>query len=992
MCYSVTGRVQTRLASLLAPALLAGFLVWRTGDQRYTSMLMVMVLVALDLDLFLYRYVIGYQARWQTYLLGAVEFFVTLAVVRVLGGTLPLQTIIAFYVSAWIGSQFLVNVVLPVADPMWAEHGGELFRPGMARPSIAPGLKGLTARARRFILAPGGEAITITSLLVLTVLELTVIPSTLTPVQVLAAVAGALAMGAFAWRVRGSGAATPGGSLALGLLIALLIRAPGPWPFLLAGACAAGFRSWLWLDRQPVFNGAAAAFVAVVLVIPSVYTADGQWGNSLLLPLAIANVALVLGLRSGRLVLVLTFMATLLLDALYLLHGRFDSLQISLPPLLPAYLLFFAGFVLPEQATTPDGWRLQAIMGLGVAAAGLAAQSAGVGLPFAVALLAWNYLWRLALAGAALYRRWTSRRARQDPAREDVAGTSRRAFLGTLAALAGSVVLGGAFRRLTGIDAAILSLPPEPVLAGGQAIPRFREVAGEAGIVLAHHGDASEGSPAVGTGVAWGDYNKDGLLDLYVTDHRAASHLYRNNGDGTFSDVAEQSGVNNPSPYTTSAVFVDYDNDGWPDLYVGVAHGPNVLYHNNRDGTFHDVTASSGLGDTGRTLSTAWADYDGDGYLDVFVVNYPDSAISFDGNSSIIENVRTVEHMYRPHNRLYHNNGDGTFSDVTHLLGDIAAPATRGFGFSAVWFDYNRDGRPDLYVAYDFGGTVQPNTMWRNDGPGGNHGWRFAQAQKEMGVAAAFNTMGVVSGDYDSDGWLDLAVTNIGPNLLYRNNRSRSFTDVAKHAGVTHAVDTVDNMLNPSMTWGLDFADLNNDGWLDLYLVAGTMYFENVPQANSLFLNDHAGGFIDVSAPSGTNDPGQGRSVAVGDYDGDGYLDMFVANFGQPPRLYRNLSRGSGNRWLRIELEGTRSNRDAVGARVELYAPGLPRQVREVQIGQGLGSCDDKVLHFGLGTASRVERIDVRWPSGQMQRLEQVKPNQVLKVREPGPSRWPPLS
>jgi hypothetical protein len=608
-----------------------------------------------------------------------------------------------------------------------------------------------------------------------------------------------------------------------------------------------------------------------------------------------------------------------------------------------------------------------------------------------MALLAWNYLWRLALTSSVLYQRWTSRQDRQEEARRsvDVAATSRRAFLATLAALASSVILGGALRRLTGLDPAMLSLPPEPVLAGGQAIPRFRDVASEAGIVLAHHGDTSEGSPAVGTGVAWGDYNGDGLLDLYVTDHRGASHLYRNNGDGTFTDVAEEAGVANPLSHATSAAFVDYDNDGWPDLYVGVSYGPNVLYCNNRDGTFRDVTARSGLGDIGHTLSTAWADYDGDGYLDVFVVNYPDSAISFDGNTSINESVKTVKRIYRPYNRLYHNNGDGTFADVTHLLGDIAGPATRGFGFSAVWFDYNRDGRPDLYVAYDFGDAVQPNTMWRNDGPGGPHGWRFTQVQEELRVAAAFNTMGVVSGDYNNDGWLDLAVTNIGPNFLYRNNRARSFTDVARQAGVAHAVDTVDNMLNPSMTWGLDFADLNNDGWLDLYLVAGTMYFENIPQANSLFLNDHGRGFVDVSAASGTNDPGQGRSVAVGDYDGDGHLDMFVANFGQPPLLYRNLSGGSGNRWLRIELEGTQSNRDAVGARVELYAVGLRRQVREVQIGQGLGSCDDKALHFGLGTASRVERLDIRWPSGRTQRLEHVTPNQVLRVREPGASRWP---
>ena len=326
---------------------------------------------------------------------------------------------------------------------------------------------------------------------------------------------------------------------------------------------------------------------------------------------------------------------------------------------------------------------------------------------------------------------------------------------------------------------------------------------------------------------------------------------------------------------------------------------------------------------------------------------------------------------------------------MTHLLGDIGAKATRGFGFSAVWFDYNRDGRPDLYVAYDFGGVIQPNTLWRNDGPGGPHGWRFTQVQHGLGVAAQGNTMGVASGDYNNDGWQDLAVSNIGPNFLYRNHSGRSFQNIAERAGVAHPVETVDNMFNPSMTWGLSFADFNNDGWLDLYLVAGSMDFEHIPQPNSLYLNDRAGGFVDVSGPSGAADPGQGRSLAIADYDGDGRLDMFVANYGQPPLLYRNLSRSTGNHWIRLELEGTLSNRDAVGARVTVFAHDLPPQTREVQIGQGLGSCDAKALHFGLGSASRADRIDIRWHSGRTQTLRRVPADQTLTLREPGASRWP---
>jgi hypothetical protein len=562
-------------------------------------------------------------------------------------------------------------------------------------------------------------------------------------------------------------------------------------------------------------------------------------------------------------------------------------------------------------------------------------------------------------------------------------GVSRRAFLGMAASATGAVMLGGSLRRLQALDPVALSLPADPALAGGTAIPIFAEVAGPAGIVLSHHGDKAEGSPAVGTGVAWGDYDRDGKIDLYVTDHMGACHLYRNNGDGTFTDVAEAAGVAHPGMHATSATFVDYDNDGWPDLYVGIAFGPNRLYHNNGDGSFSDVTEQSGLGDRGRTMSTAWADYDGDGYLDVFVANYPDSAITFDANSTPEMNTRYVMHLPGPVNRLFHNNGDGTFSDVSNLLGD----GNLGFGFSAVWFDYNRDGRPDLYVVYDFGNIRQPSTLWRNDGPG-PHGWRFTQVQDQMHVDTRMNPMGAATGDYDNDGWLDLAETNIGASFLYHNNAARSFTDVATRAGTAHGTNNINNMLDPSMTWGVSFADFNNDGWLDLYLVAGSMYYQNVPQPNGLYMNDHTGKFLDISAPSGTNDAGQGRSVAVADFDGDGYLDMFVANYAQAPLLYRNVSRSLGNRWLRLDLEGTRSNRDAVGARVTVYVPGMTPQVREVQIGQGLGSCNEPTLHFGMGRAVRAARVDIQWPSGTHQILHDLDANQAIKIVEPGASRW----
>jgi hypothetical protein len=248
----------------------------------------------------------------------------------------------------------------------------------------------------------------------------------------------------------------------------------------------------------------------------------------------------------------------------------------------------------------------------------------------------------------------------------------------------------------------------------------------------------------------------------------------------------------------------------------------------------------------------------------------------------------------------------------------------------------------------------------------------------------------VAVADFDRDGRMDLYVIRmsrpnagswlsgksgeVNDNQLWRNKGNWKFEDVTAATGTSGGLRS---------TFSALWLDANNDGWPDLYMAAGAMDFENVPQPNYLYLNDHRGGFIDVSGASGTNDPGQGRSVAVADFDGDGSLDMFVANYGQPPMLYRNLSHGAGNNWLRLELEGTRSNRDAVGARVVLHVRGAPAQTQEVQIGQGLGSSNDKALHFGLGSASTVDRIDIRWPSGRRQVLRHVEPNQSLHVLEP---------
>lgn len=971
MCFSLAGRLETRLASLLLPIALALLLLVLGGDPRYLTMVLVMAVVGLDLDTFLYSWLFRYQPRWAVYALGLFEFVVTYAIIRWLDGSLAIPDILKFYLSAWILGQTTVNGVLPAIDLSWSEHGGEIWRPATRESD-----PGLLMRAWDALDLTGGDSLTVLALLVLLALDLTMLPSSLLPVQAVAALAGAVAATLVIRKVAPDRSVGVAAALGSGLILSILLRGiPAPL-FFIAGAGAVGLSACVRLAGKPVLNGSACAFLLALLLGSGAYTGDGEWGNSLLLPLIMVNAALLLAMRRRRFPLAAAFLAVVLGYGFLSGLGQDQAVAVLLPRLLTLPVLFFATFLLTDPDTTPSSRYLQVAAGSAIAALGLVISS--IGLHYVIALLAVNYLW-------GLFRLLPGRTAEQrNQRRVEGRALSRRAFLAAASAAAGGVLIGGTTRRLSQLNPAALSLPADAALAGGQAIPRFEDVARQAGIVLRHTADRREGSPAVGTGAAWGDFDRDGRPDLYVTDHMGPCHLYRNNGDGTFTDVAVSAGVAHPGMHATSATFVDFDNDGWPDLYVGIAHGPNRLYRNNGDGTFSDVTEHSGLGDTGRTMSTAWADYDGDGYLDVFVANYPDGPVTFDAHSTPQMNTRTVMQLPHPTNHLFHNNGDGTFSDVSHLL---SLPATWGFGFSAVWFDYNRDGRPDLYAVYDFGNIRQPNTLWRNDGPAPG-GWRFTQVQDQMGANTRANPMGAATGDYDNDGWLDLAVTDIGPNYLYRNTAGRQFREVAQTAGVAHATNNVNNMLDPSMTWGVSFADFNNDGWLDLYLVAGTMDFQNVPQPNALYMNDHTGRFIDVSDASGANDPGQGRSVAVADFDGDGYLDMIVANYGQAPLLYRNASRSLGNHWLRLTLEGRASNRDAVGARVTIHVTGMRPQVREVQIGQGLGSCNEKTLHFGLGRAGRAERVEIAWPSGQRQILRGVNSDQTLHIAEPGRSRW----
>ena len=456
--------------------------------------------------------------------------------------------------------------------------------------------------------------------------------------------------------------------------------------------------------------------------------------------------------------------------------------------------------------------------------------------------------------------------------------------------------------------------------------------------------------------------------------------------------------VADPPRPTNGAVWADYDNDGWPDLLVlGNDHG--ALYRNDGNGTFTDVTGPAGLAMRGRAMSAAWGDYNNDGNLDLVIADYPDCldpALAMSGGAGGFRALPTAQSY------LYRNNGDGTFTNVTPLLGQRL---TQGYSYEAIWFDAFGRGPayPDLYVANDFGASVVPNVLWRNDGRDPRSSWRFTDVSGPSHTDMAAFAMSAAVGDYDNDGRLDLAVSNTGASYLYHNQGNGTFRNVASRAGVARPT-TPEGAT--AVTWGLSFMDLNNDGYLDLYETAGPngvpmgmmgmpMGVGNDPrqQPNALFIGNGHGTFTDVSHASGAGAAMNGRTVAFGDYDQDGFVDMFVANYGQRPILYHNDS-GLGyvdlnNHWLTVDVVGTQSNRDGVGAEISLWAHGLPVQLRQIQEGTSLGAGNAKDAHYGLGHATEADRIVVRWPSGAVQTLRHVAGDRRIVIVEPGRSRWP---
>ncbi|MFQ5889198.1 MAG: FG-GAP-like repeat-containing protein [Gemmatimonadota bacterium] len=532
----------------------------------------------------------------------------------------------------------------------------------------------------------------------------------------------------------------------------------------------------------------------------------------------------------------------------------------------------------------------------------------------------------------------------------------------------------------------------------------FTDVSAEAGIRFRHFfGDRSSQLPEdMGSGAAWGDYDNDGWLDLFVVNETgpltlsddetasspAHSVLYHNHGDGSFTEVSAAAGVDFRG-LGMAAAWGDYDNDGWPDLFVS-AYGNNVLYRNDGDGTFTDVTRESGLGGrAGFWAGASWGDYDRDGFLDLYVAGYVRFSPGPTGQASLQYDVEVPASInpsaFEPErNLLFHNNADGTFTEVADRVG---VGGRRGRSLAAVWSDLNEDGWPDLYVAND----VSDNALFRNLGNG-----YFEDVSHAALVADYRGAMGLAVGDWDGDLDRDIFVTHwiAQENALFNSLLSRfsgldnppvsglRFMDEADRYGLGQiALDFIG--------WGTSFIDYDNDGRLDLFVVNGSTFQDParpqllIPMPDQLFWNrGPTEGFYDVSSVSGPyfGQEYVGRGAAFGDYDNDGDVDVFVVNNGGPGVLLRNDG-GNRNAWLKVLLHGTRSNRSALGAKLRLVAGGRA-QIREVGAQSSYLSQNSPIEHFGLGSLREVDTLAIAWPSGSKQLLIALAANQTVLVAE----------
>src|SRR5579872_970911 len=524
--------------------------------------------------------------------------------------------------------------------------------------------------------------------------------------------------------------------------------------------------------------------------------------------------------------------------------------------------------------------------------------------------------------------------------------------------------------------------------------PKFDDITARAGIKIRHHtrtysgknGDVLRMFTSGGAAVAVGDYDNDGYDDLFMTDSEVGkpNHLFHNNGDLTFTDVAEQAGVaggNDPSSIVSDAIWFDYDNDGLPDLLVA-RFGTPILYHNEGHGKFRDVTAGSGLTRFGNTIAVIAFDFDNDGYLDLLFGNYfqPVNLLSLKDPHVLPNNLDGATNGGGV--TLWRNTGHGSFQDVTKKagLGKIT-----GWTLDVGHGDFNNNGLQDIYVACDFG----TDHVFLNNGDG-----TFREVTEKATGWDTKKGMNVDVADYNNDGLLDIYVTNIYDDymkecaMLWQNLGDGTFVDVSSDVGVC---DT-------GWGWAAKFADFDNDGWQDLFVVNGLrsagsdnylpvllpmlttpgIDFSDVNnwpdigdrswsgyQRKRFFHNQGNATFQEIGATVGVNNDRDGRGIAIIDIDNDGRLDIVQTNANQAPILYHNVSGNVGN-WVELKLMGTKSNRDGIGARVQLQAGGLT-QIRELDGGNGYAGQSMHRVHFGIGASNKIDALRIRWPSGRVE-------------------------
>jgi len=544
--------------------------------------------------------------------------------------------------------------------------------------------------------------------------------------------------------------------------------------------------------------------------------------------------------------------------------------------------------------------------------------------------------------------------------------------------------------------------PPPPgvksVACSGRPVPQLEDVTDKTGIHFQHvlSPEKKYIIESMSGGVLLIDYDRDGWPDIYFTNaptlemvkkhQRAQGALYHNNHDGTFTDVTDKAGIGTPCAFANGGAVGDYNNDGWPDLYI-TCWGGNVLYRNNGDGTFTDVTAKAGVADGRNSMGAAFGDYDNDGFVDLMVTNYVsfslDKLPGFGGIPTC--KYRGMDVQCGPRglkgdgDALFHNNGDGTFTDVSKNAG-VDDP-NGYYGLGVTWADFNNTGRLDIFVNND----ATPNYLYKNEGNG-----KFTEIGLESGTAVSQDgaeqaCMGLAIGDYLHNGYPSIFITNFADeyDTLYRNNGNWEFDDVSYKSG-----EALPSM--PLVKWGNAFVDVDNDGWLDLIAVTGHVYPQaaslpataGYPEPKLLQLNQKDSTFCDASTQAGPAlmERRVSRGLAIGDLFNDGQMDIVIEDLDGKPMILRNHGI-PGNHWVGFELAGSKSNRLAVGARLKIVAGGMT-QTEQIRSGGSYLSQHDLRVHFGLAAATKIDSVEIRWPSGAMDVLKDLAADQFYAVLE----------